>query len=446
MTRKPRYCIISIIGIFLVRFFLNFMNRLKMKSVIAVMVTVSLSVGLWFGATRCRRTDVLMPDMMPWTSIGGCGSGAGGPSSDVQLKWIGEGIQGALFDAEIGVGRSVLADTSPLYGNKYDGRLRLQTTTISLNAYWHPPKIMDIKVALPLVLKEGNANNLNTGPFSDLSLELSRKWGLVGNILTAVTVVFPTGNTSLTEGTVQPLSSDNLLGGGVFGTSVRTSYTFDHDWGIVCLGGSYSAGLFALITSRYDMTPSYTFNIDNGAYDTAYAISSGRKTLKFSRNGWGSINDAGIVTPDFIGLFADIGIKSEAVTHGFSVNLGVPMRQGRSELRQVIPTNDAFATREEARFYLDTLQAANRGDTTNLLLQQKPNGTWNTMRKVSVAKPVPPSLMIQYSVEKHDMILPMLVGGTIKLENPTIDLTKFNFGKLVFAGFSIGLGFKFPIY
>jgi len=54
-----------------------------------------------------------------------------------------------------------------------------------------------------------------------------------------------------------------------------------------------------------------------------------------------------------------------------------------------------------------------------LLLLQTPRKTVtgrfceNTQQK----KAVPPSLMIQYSVEKHDMALPMLFGAMIKLEN-----------------------------
>jgi len=42
----------------------------------------------------------------------------------------------------------------------------------------------------------------------------------------------------MTDGVDQPMSSDNLLGGGVFAASLRGSYTFDHDWGIVSVGGS----------------------------------------------------------------------------------------------------------------------------------------------------------------------------------------------------------------
>lgn len=379
----------------------------------------------------------------PWEAVGGCGSGAGGASGDLQMKWIGNGVEGALLDAEIGVSRSVLSDSSLVNGNQYDGRLRLQTTSVLLNVYYHPPKLMDIKLTVPLVFKEGSTNGINTGPLSDMSLDLTRKWGTVGNILTALTLIFPTGNASLTEGVDQPMSSDNLLGGGVFAASFRGSYTFDHDWGIVSVGGSYSAGLFAMITSEYGVQQ-----------DPPFAMSSDKQVFQFSRSGLGSINDAGIVTPDFIGVFTDIGIKTEAITHGFSFNLGIPMENGRSELRTV-DINDVsatdFPTKEAAQTYADTSKLLRPGDSayTFIVANTTADGHWPLLRKYSAEIKVPPSLTVQYSVEKHDMALPMLFGAMIKLENPTLDLTRVAkpvWGKLVFAGFAAGLGFKFPIY
>jgi hypothetical protein len=360
----------------------------------------------------------------------------------MQLKWIGNGVEGALFDAEVVIGRSVLSDSSLVNGSQYDGRLRLQTTTAMLNLYYHPPRIMDVKLTLPLVFKEGNANNIKTGPISDLSLDLTRKWGTVGNILTALTIVFPTGNASMTDGVAQPMSSDNLLGGGVFGASLRASYTFDHDWGIVSVGGSYSAGLFAMLTSEYSFQENPYYN-----------MTPSKQVFKFSRSGFGSINDAGIVGPDFVGVFTDIGIKTEALTHGFSFNLGIPMENGRSELRTMqvsdLTTTD-FPTREAAQAYVDTTKSEllRPGDSayTFIVANTTANGHWPLLRKYSVQKPVPPSLTLQYSIEKHDMALPILIGGAIKLEDDNLVLYKGALGNPVFAGFAMGIGFKFPVY
>jgi hypothetical protein len=384
-----------------------------------------------------------LPPVTPWNAVGGCGSGAGGASGDLQMKWIGNGVEGALLDAEINVSRSVLADSSLVNGTQYDGRLRLQTTSVLLNAYYHPPKIMDIKLTVPLVFKEGNNNSSNTGPLSDMSVDLTRKWGVVGNILTGLTLVLPTGNGSMTDGPSQPLSSDNQLGGGVFGASLRGSYTFDHDWGIVSVGGSYTAGLFAMITSEY-----------NVQQNPPFAMSSDKQVFQVSRSGLGSINDAGIVSPDFIGVFTDIGIKTEALTNGFSFNFGFPMEKGRSELRTVDVNNVSstdFSTKEAAQAYADTSKLLRPGDSTYtfVVANTAANGHWPLLRKYSAEKAVPPSLMIQYSVEKHDMALPMLLVAMIKLENPTLNFTRVLqpvWGKLVFAGFAAGLGFKFPIY
>jgi hypothetical protein len=384
--------------------------------------------------------------LTPWTAVGGCGSSAGGGTGEAQLKWIGNGVSGTLFDAEIGLSEGVLADSSLVFGKDYDGRLRIKTTTAMLNLYFHPPRILDLKLSVPFLVKESNqkfgaAEYYNTSGFSDFSMDISRKWGLTGSATTALTLAFPTGNSSLTSDGIQPLSSDNLLGSGLFGASVRANYTFDHDWGIISVGGSYSAGLFTMKTTEWGVSEETVLD-QNGDPITKYSVASKKSTFQFARSGIGARNDAGILYPDFLGVFTDIGIKSGGLTHGFSFNFSLPMSSGKSETRASVSTekNLTLPTKEIAQAYADTTTSFDRGpnrDTSFLVMAQMPNGNWAVMKKASSTIPVPPAIMLQYSIEKTDAFLPILLGGILKLE--------YN-NKLCFAGLTVGLGFKFPVY
>jgi hypothetical protein len=390
----------------------------------------------------------LSGQLTPWIAVGGCGASAGGASGDAQVKWIGNGVLGALIDCELIVGHGVLSKTSTKAMNKdstwdseYDGKLRMQTTMALLSLNYHPPQIMDIKISMPFLFKEGinikNKKIVNTAPFGDLLLDLNRKWGTSGNISSALSVIFPTGNSSIMESGIVPLSSDNQLGGGLFSASLRGIYTFDFDWGIISVGGSYSGGLFAIRTTEYKYD---TAEIRNGTFYEA-KLSSEKTAFEFAREGFGARNDAGVLSPDFVAVFSDIGIKTEGFTHGFSINCGIPLAQSFMEGREVVKTNRVFvlSTKEQAQQFLDTTHYSIHcgGDTANIVLNQNGNGTWNYLSKLPTPRKTLPSMTLQYSVEKCDMMFPILLGGVIKLEYDN---------KFVFSGFSVGLGFKFPVY
>jgi hypothetical protein len=368
----------------------------------------------------------------PWTAVGGCGSSAGSASGDVMVKWIGNGVSGALFDAELIMSEGTLADSSLIGGTEYDGRLRIKSTIALLSLYYHPPRLMDIKVSMPFLMKEGISTN--TGGFGDLLIDLCRKWGTSGDVQTGLSLIMPTGYANIMNTGKEALASDNQLGGGLFSASVRGSYTFDFDWGIINLGGTYSAGLFAIRTTEY-------------AYDIpTVRVSSVKQEFQFAREGWGARNDAGVFSPDYLGVFADFGIKSNGYTHGFSFNFSYPLAQSNVEIRDVDVTfahGTDLPTRAAAQAYLDTSSRVVRGDTViNILLNQNINvkysdSSWNYLSKTLAPRKTPPSLTLQYTIEKSDMMFPILVGGIVKLEYAN---------RLNFAGISFGLGFKFPVY
>lgn len=361
---------------------------------------------------------------MPWACVGGCGSSAGSATGDVLVKWIGNGVSGALFDAELIMSEGALTDSSLVRGSEYDGRLRIKTTTALLSLYYHPPRIMDIKLSMPFLMREGISTN--TGGFGDLLVDLCRKWGASGDVQTGLSLILPTGYADIMNTGIEPLASDNQLGGGLFSLSARGSYTFDFDWGIINLGATYSGGVFAIRTTEY------------GCDSTGTNISSLRQEFQFAREGWGARNDAGVFSPDYLGVFADFGIRSQGYTHGFSINYSYPLAQGNVEIRDVPTTYSlALPTKAAAQAYVDTSASVSHGDTTNIVLRQASDGSWYYLRKSPTSRQTPPSVTLQYTIEKSDMMFPILVGGIVKLEYVN---------RLNFAGISFAVGFKFPVY
>jgi|WetSurMetagenome_2_1015567.scaffolds.fasta_scaffold00045_11 hypothetical protein len=406
-----------------------------------------------FFSIRFNAVSSAPPLVTPWTAVGGCGSSAGGASGDAQLKWIGNGVSGALLDCELIIGEGMLPKTSTkvsgvdsIFDSEYNGSLRMQTTSALVSLYYHPPKILDIKLSMPFLFKEGinikNGTLTNTGPFGDLSLDLSRKFGPTGSFNAGLVAIFPTGNSSIMEGGIQPMPPDNQIGGGLFSASIRGSYNFDFDWGIINLGGTYSGGLFALKTTDYGYDTAIV-KIENYRPVTLRdaKIYSKNQTFAFVREGFGARNDAGLYTPDYIGFFADFGIRQESFTHGFSINYSHPLTKGFVEQRVVTETSilATLPTRSDAQAYLDTCNSGeiSRGDTINVLLNQSSTGTWYYLKKMPSPRQTLPGVTVQYSIEKSDMLFPLLLGGIVKLEFDN---------KIIFSGFSAGIGFKFPVY
>jgi hypothetical protein len=396
-----------------------------LKKALAFM-SIAVIALCFFIYANSRFHSNISSRLTPWTAVGGCGSSAGSASGDVQIKWIGTGVMGALFDCEVVASGGALSDTSFVRGSEYDGMLRIKSTTALVSLFYHPPRIMDIKLSMPFLYKEGNF--ATTSGFGDLLVDLNRKWGVSGNIASGLSLIIPTGFSSIMASGKEPLSSDYQLGGGLFSASLRGSYTFDFDWGIINLGGTYSAGLFAIRTTEYN------FDAD----PNRIVLTSKQKQFEFARESWGARNDAGVFSPDYLGIFTDFGIKQERYTHGFCATISYPTTQGNAELRDVNITNStSLATKGEAQAYLDTSNSVTHGNVTNIALNQNGDGSWNFLTKTPTPRKTPTSMTLQYSIEKTDMLFPILVGGIVKLEYAN----RFNF-----AGFSFGVGFKFPVY
>jgi hypothetical protein len=266
-----------------------------------------------------------------------------GISGDMQLKWIGKGVSQKKADAEILISQTIYADTTPTVGADYDGQYNLRTTTALFSLFYHFQNVVDLKLRMPFMIKQGvdQSNVVKTGPFGDLALDVSRQWGAAAHVLTGLTLGFPTGPASIHSTSlsgvkdIRFLSPDNQLGTGLFSASLRASYRFTPEWGIINAGASYTAGLFAVRTTEY------------GYYADSNRITFDKTEFQSARDGWAARNDAGIVRPDRIGFFADFGIKTETVNHGFGIGYYYPAAAGKTVVLDKGETA-VFSTRDSA--------------------------------------------------------------------------------------------------
>ncbi len=389
-----------------------------------------LLLSLFFHSNKTHFINSFAPT--PWASIGGCGASSGSASGDMQLKWIGRGVTGSLIDAEVVMGHSVLRqnpdqsrDTNYIAnGQNYYGKIRLKTSSVLFNLYYHPPELMDIKLTVPFLIKEWQAGK--TGSWGDLSLDFSRKWGESASVVTALVFSFPTGYYDIMQDNRTPLLSEQQPGSGLYSASFRANYTIDRDWGIINIGGVYSAGLAGTLIEEY------------GWEEKKSRLTFESEKFEFARKGWGAINKMGVFTPDNLGFFLDVGCKTETVMHGFCISYSYPVAKPTMETWATNVIRDTtVTTKSGAEHALDSILTNKSIDTKGVIISRLNDGAWQYLAKTNMNQKAVPSVAIQYSIEKSDITFPMLLGFDVKLDYDD---------KFIFGGFAAGIGFKFPIY
>jgi hypothetical protein len=342
-------------------------------------------------------------------------------SGGMQLKWMGKSLPGNVLNVGVLLSLAMLPDT-------LDGKFSAKTSTALVSLDFHPQKILDLKLSMPFLVKQGPEGF--TGPFGDMFVDICKKWGKDENLATALAIGFPTGYSAIQKLNAQQafdgvtfLNPENEPGNGLFTAQVRASYAFLPDWGFVNLGGAYSAGLFAVRTTEY-------------GYDTLQkTISHVAMEFQVARDGLGATNEAGVLTPDRLSLFTDFGFKTEMLIHCFSIGYFHPLESGRINQLTQKETALSYSTRDSADAFLQ--QKYTNPDTTFEVVGQRGNGQWVYLQKTTSSLKTVPFLTLQYNVEKSDMTFPMFIGAMVKLD----------FDKNVkFGGLAVGLGFKFPVY
>lgn len=421
------------------------LNRAPGKAALVVatvaLVIVTGRVGLLLPdrasprqTVRTRGTRCMRPRLTPWASIGGCGAASGGAAHEAQLQWIGRGVSGSLVDLEAQGIFSVAADTAFNPSESFDGRMRMQTSSLLVKLGFHP-QWADLRLSLPILSRRGFG--VQVGGLGDAAVEVIRPWGMSGNFRTTLGTTFPTGRYDVPLTAKQRLVVPEMqLGTGTLAGAFRLEYGMDRDWGLFNVGVSYEAGLWALQTTDYD-------------YDTTLrTVVVRNRQLEPSREGRGVVNDIGTVYPDVVSLLADAGIKRGGLVHGFSTSLLVPLRRGEYFQRGLgSPYREFSIDPDAAEYAADKRAAQQHADTVigfndslrydnPLVVGVDNEGRWMVVERTRIGQKTFPGLVLRYSVEKSDPELPLLFGCAVR--------TEFD-GGVRFAGFSAGIGMKLSL-
>jgi hypothetical protein len=341
---------------------------------------------------------------------------------DMQLEWIGKGVPQKLFDAEIMISQGIIPDSATVTGANYDGSYLVQVSKAQVGLTFHGLKPVDIVLRMPFIIKQGREGK--TGPFGDLDLDIGAHWKFAQ---AALNLTFPTGYSSIMSGELRPFSYNTQSGRGLFSAAASASYVLDAEWGAINLGCSYGAGLFAVRPHGY-------------LYDTVQdKILIANYQFDVARDGWAAKNGAGLLIPDRVGVFADMTVKTEVVTHCFGIGYYYPTASATYEVykRTVMDFDSSknFPTAQAAQDYLNGSSAAD--NVTYSVAGKNISGQWVSVRKTTSLIKTLPSLFLQYNVEKNDMLLPIFLGAMVKFDYEN---------RLNFSGFSAGIGFKFPVF
>jgi hypothetical protein len=175
-------------------------------------------------------------------------------------------------------------------------------------------------------------------------------------------------------------------------------------------------------------------------YDTIQdKILSDNYQFNIARDGWAAKNGAGLRVPDHIGIFTDVAINTGPVTHSFGIGYYYPAACAAYDVYKRslmdLDSSKSFPTTQAAQDFLNSQPSTDNATYTTA--GKNIAGQWVSVRKTTSLIKTPPSLFLQYNVEKSDMLFPIFLGAMVKFDYDN---------RLNFGGFTAGLGFKFPVY
>ena len=176
------------------------------------------------------RLDAVEPELASWGNIGGCGVGGGGGD----VRWIGRRSPGGRVETEFLISYAAGED--------------LQTTKYTFRVSGDLPGRFNVGLQLPYLHSLRRDENYFVDPdeqmvvdsWGDLSLLVSRKFGMLGATSANLTIGFPTAPHDLEYDGWFPIAYDAQPGRGEYTFSLGAEHTIDRDMGPVIFGGSYS--------------------------------------------------------------------------------------------------------------------------------------------------------------------------------------------------------------
>ena len=184
-------------------------------------------------AESLARLDPVGPELACWKNIGGCGVGGSGGGADIY--WVGRKVPGGKTEVE----------TFLSYSSGED----LKTLKLNLRVMYHLPDRFNVGLQVPYLhttrhdpdyeTAMGFAKLLEVDSFGDLSLIVSRSFGITGATSASLKIGFPTAPFNLSQDSWH-IPYDAQPGRGELTTALSIEYVKDRDYGPMIFGASYS--------------------------------------------------------------------------------------------------------------------------------------------------------------------------------------------------------------
>lgn len=182
-----------------------------------------------------KESCLQIPPIMPWQAIGGCGAGSSGGSSGI--KWIGEGVSGAVVELEI-MPKANFAQTFCFLVAEPRLSFRPRYTT-------------ELGIAMPVGTKQMEVqyqSNMDeqlvrNGCRGDLTADVRQLFGNHGQYAVQLALTFPTGQYDAKRGNDKSkniLPQSLQMGRGIYSATLGLSYTHDYENGMMLFDGYFS--------------------------------------------------------------------------------------------------------------------------------------------------------------------------------------------------------------
>lgn len=271
------------------------------------------------------------PDVA-WLSVAGCGAGGGGGSAGAG-KWIGRGATGGAVDVELTDNRTIGGDyeynqVSLGLSKKVDG-----ANTFSLGMGWKS-NTFEISPYMTSADYFGTKTE-QTGGFGDLSLGWSRTFGDVGQWSGGLSFTLPTGqwdikrNFSNADKYAPWLNPSVQPGSGHYGASASVERTFDKDWGLWLVGGSYSAAFARESECGSSSDPAVRYAQCQEDHPSALTWRLWGLRHNTSDDYHGAPGTSATQS-DVVSAYAHAAIREETAMHSAGATLTVPLGPSRS--------------------------------------------------------------------------------------------------------------------
>ena len=262
-----------------------------------------------------------------WLAVAGCGAGGGGGSAGAG-KWIGRGATGGAVDVELTQNRTIGGDYDYQQLSLGVSRKVASVHTLSLGLGWKS-NTFEISPYMTSADYFGTKTE-QTGGFGDLSLGWSRTFGDVGQWSGGITATLPTGqwdikrNFSNADRYAPWLTPDVQPGSGHYGLSATIERTFDKDWGLWLVGGSYSAA-FAR-TSECGTSSSPALRYAQCQEDHPSALTWRLWELRHNTSDeYHGAPGTSATQSDVVSAYAHVAVREETAMHSLGATLSVPL-------------------------------------------------------------------------------------------------------------------------